>query len=380
MKVELITIGNEVLSGHTVNTNATVIAQELFKEGYKLSRETTIVDEELEISQAILAALDRSDFVITTGGLGPTLDDISGSVAEKTLKSSPELLKNNLGSAPGLIFRQGQHALAMLPGVPHEMKAMLVDSVIPVMKKSAKLEKRPFRQVLSFTTLYETAVDPLLRDFKEKYPELEFGIYPSLGLLQVHLYVYADSQENADRLIDPAAQILKDKFAANYYESETGNIGQSIQSLFTQKGWTLSAAESCTGGSIASYLTQISGASAYFLGSVVSYSNEAKESILGVSPQTIEKFGAVSKETVTEMVLGASKVFKSDFSIAVTGIAGPTGGTEEKPVGTVWFAIHRKGNEPLVWKIQRKGNREMIITGSKNILLGKLYHYAKNEI
>ena len=380
MKIELITIGNEVLSGHTINTNANVIAKELLKEGFKLSRETTITDDASEISQTLLEALDRSDFVITTGGLGPTLDDISGTVAEKTLGSAPELLPNHLGSAPGLLFFRGKSLLTMLPGVPYEMKAILLDSVIPLIKKNSKDEKKPFRQVLSFTSLYENSVDPLLRELKEKNSELEFGIYPSLGLLQVHLYAYADNYENAKKIIRPAEEASKNRFGDNFYESEEGNIGEAIKFLFTKKGWTLSTAESCTGGSIAASLTQIPGASGYFLGSVVSYSNEAKENILGVSKDTIEKYGAVSQETVREMVLGASQAFKSEFSIAVTGIAGPSGGTPEKPVGTVWFAMHRQGREPIIWNTQRKANREMIITGSKNILLGKLYHYAKNEI
>lgn len=379
MNIEIMTIGNEVLSGHTINTNAAFIAQELFKEGYKLSRETTILDDENEISHEIHAALERSEVVIATGGLGPTLDDISGQVAEKTLKAAPELIPNHLGTAPGLMFYQGSRILVMLPGVPHEMKPMLLDSVIPHIKKKYPLKERPFRQILSFTRLFESAVDPILRELKEKYPELEFGIYPALGLLQVHIYAFADDEEKANQMTQPAVEKLKEQFRANIYESESGSIQEAIHSLFIKKGWTLSAAESCTGGSVASHLTQISGASKYFLGSVVSYANEAKINILGVSPKTIEQHGAVSQEVAIEMVLGASRIFNSEYSIAVTGVAGPTGGTEKKPVGTVWFAIHRRGKEPQAWKVQGRGTRGMIITFSMNEILGKLYHYAKNE-
>lgn len=380
MKIELVTIGNEVLSGHTVNTNATFIAQELFKEGYKLSKETTIRDDEQEISQEIGRALDRSDFVITTGGLGPTIDDISRQVVEKSLKSAPELLPNHLGSAPGLLFHRGDHAVAMLPGVPHEMKAMLIESVIPYIKKQYPLEKKPYRKILCFTGLFEITVDPILRELKEKYPELEFGIYPSLGLLQVHIYAFSVDEKSGALLIKPALERLQKEFSASVYESDSGSIEDALQTLFIKKGWTLAAAESCTGGSVASHLTQVPGASEYFLGSAVTYANEAKIAVLGVSPKTLEQFGAVSQEVVVEMALGASRVFKSDFSIAVTGIAGPSGGSESKPVGTVWFAIHRKGKDPISWKIERGGTRAMIITRSKNQILSKLYHYAKNEV
>jgi nicotinamide-nucleotide amidase len=377
MNIELITIGNEVLSGHTINSNAAFIGRELFQEGYRLFRESTILDDENEISEQLLASLERSDVVITTGGLGPTLDDISGHVAEKTLKSTPELIPNHLGSAPGLMFHQGSHILVMLPGVPHEMKKMFLDSVLPYIKKNYPLKIRPYRQILSLTRLFELTVDPILRELKEKYPALEFGIYPALGLLQIHIYAFVDNEEKAQEMIQPALQVLKERFAANVYEG--GSIQEAIHSLFIEKGWTLSGAESVTGGSIAAHLTQLSGASKYFLGSVVSYSNESKINILGVSPKTIEQHGAVSEEVATEMVLGANRIYNSEFSFAVTGVAGPTGGTEEKPIGTVWFAVHRLGKEPKAWKVQGRGNREMIITFSMNEILGKLYHYAKNE-
>ncbi len=380
MKIELVTIGNEVLNGYTLNTNAQFIAQNLFQEGYKLLRETNVSDEPDELYQALDESLTRSNFVITTGGLGPTLDDISEEIAEKLVKAKPSLIVNKLGSAPGLIFQKDGHSLIMLPGVPNEMRPMLFDSVIPLIKKLFPLKKRPFRRVLCFTRLPEIKVDPLLREFKERYPSLEFGIYPSLGLLQVHLYAIAEEEKIAQELIKPAYEMLKTQFADHFFESSSGTIEGALHRLFIQKGWTLGIAESCTGGSIASRLTQLSGASQYFVGSIVSYSNESKIASLGVSKASIEQYGAVSQEVVQEMVLGASKVFNSDFNIAVTGVAGPSGGTDEKPVGTVWLAIYRKGKEPITWSIKARGHRGMVISWSVNEILGKLYHYAKNEI
>lgn len=408
MKIELIVIGNEVLSGFTVNTNAAFIGQQLLKHGYSVDRQTTIPDDEAVMHAAFEEALARSDVVITTGGLGPTVDDVTRKAAAKlfdspfhldkkvekdlierfgkkldslkdqsTVPAKAEIFLNTVGTAPGFAFRKEKKALLMVPGVPDEMHPMFTDSVLPWMEKYFTLKERAYRKVLNLFELPELAVDPFLRELQKKYPRVEFGIYPSIGLLTVHVKTRAANAKEAMDILEPPYRELEVRFATNCYASETGKIEESVHHLFRENGWTLSVAESCTGGSVAARLTQIPGASAYFLGSIVAYANAVKTSVLHVPEALIQEKGAVSQEVVEAMVLGALQVTRSDFALAVTGIAGPEGGTETKPVGMVWCAVCRRGEKPHAWKLQGRGSRERIIVRSVNSLLAHLLIYIK---
>lgn len=403
MQIELITIGSEVLDGFTLNTNAAFIGQELLKAGYRLSRQIVLSDDPVILKEAIQLSKERSDLVITTGGLGPTCDDLTRQtvaelfhsdfsfhqeVSEKliqrlgkdfpTLKDQATLptkampLHNLLGTAPGLIFDE-DGVVILLPGVPHEMQALFMEQVIPYLHKRFGTGECWAVKRLHLMQLFEAEVDPLLREMQDKYPQVTFGIYPSLGLLDVQLM----AREEKD-LTAPLEE-LESKFGRYVFDSPSGTIEEAVHLKMIEKGRTLALAESCTGGAIAARLTALPGSSAYFLGGMVTYANEMKTNLLGVSKKIIQEYGAVSREVVIAMWQGALQKSGSDYAIAVSGIAGPDGGTAEKPVGTVWCAVGRKGQEPHVWKLRRGGSREVIIRRATNLLLSELYLRITNE-
>lgn len=410
MRLELIVIGNEVLAGQTVNTNLATIGKFLGEEGYALSRETVLTDDHQSLLQGFTHALERSDLVIATGGLGPTLDDITRKAAaeiydssfhydetvadalierfghrfptikdQATVPSKAKVLHNPVGTAPGLIFEGDKGVLILLPGVPSEMRPLFSEQVIPYLCKKFPLKEKVFRKGLHIFELPEHAVDNVLRVLQEKYPRVDFGIYPCLGIVSVTLSVFASDEKDAEKQLHPPFIELEREFATNCFESETGFVEEAIQHLFIEKEWTLSCAESCTGGALSASITQHPGSSEYFLGSVISYANSIKTDILGVPALLIEEKGAVSEEVVLKMAEGALKLTGSDFSLAVSGIAGPSGGTEEKPVGTVWCAIAHRDAPPKVWKVKKfLAPRHMIITRSVNALLSNLLIYSKS--
>lgn len=402
MKIEVLSIGNEILSGIIINSNAAYISQILFQEGFSVSRHTVLPDDPHILRQGIEDALSRTDLLLTTGGLGPTCDDITRKVVadifqsdfhydaeiaadltrrygnfptipdQATVPSKATILKNKLGTAPGLVFKAEKSTLIMMPGVPPEMKEMLNDEVLPYIKRTFQLKKRPYFKRLNFFGLPEAAIDPLLRKLKEQYPLVDFGIYPSLGIVNVQITTISTDETSAMNQLDSCYHAIANEFAANLFLSSTGRIEEAVHDRFIKNKWTLSIAESCTGGSLAAHLIQLPGASQYFLGSIVAYSNELKTEFLDVSENLIMEKGAVSKEVVAEMLQGLFKRTKCDFGIAVTGIAGPTGGTPEKPIGTVWGAVGHRGDDPHVWKLHVRGPREMIIEWSVNALLANL--------
>lgn len=409
MKIEIIAIGNEVVTGFTSNTNAAYISQALFREGIQVSRHSTLPDESTTLRQGLLEALQRSDVVIATGGLGPTCDDLTREIAaeifnsdfyfdegianslrqrygesfptiqdQATIPTKAHPLPNSAGTAPGLVFRQENRILILLPGVPPEMQTMFSEQVLPYIKEAFAGKKRVFLKQLHFFQLPrgEASIDPLLRKLKEEHPDVYFGIYPSQGTVQVHLNVEANNEKEAERyLVKPYEAILK-QFGNYAFESSTGKLENAVHEWFIKENFSLSIAESCTGGSLSSKLTRIPGASKYFLGSVVAYSNELKTNLLGVSPVVLEKHGAVSRETVFGLLQGVLEKTGSDFAVAVTGIAGPSGGTPDKPVGTIWGAVGHKNAEPHIWSFFLRGNRDMIIDRAVNTLYMELLKYC----
>lgn len=404
MEIEIIAIGNEVLSGSVVNTNASFISQSLSSEGFVINRHTVVPDDETVLKESLKEALTRSQIVITTGGLGPTCDDISRHVAaelfnsplhydeelaedlkkrygaylttitnQATVPSKARLLKNPAGTAPGFVF-QGEHAtLIMLPGVPPEMRLMLREQVIPFLRTHYASLFRWYSRKLNMFGVPESSVDPILRQIQFEYPNIRCGIYPGQGVLGVTLSVMAKDEDSALQQLEKPILMISNHFPDKLFDSPTGKLAPLVHQLFIDNGMTLSAAESCTGGCFSAHLTNLPGASQYFLGSVVAYSNELKTEFLGVSKALIAEKGAVSKEVVQEMCLGIQKRTGSDYSVAISGIAGPTGGSSEKPVGTLWCAVGKKGHEPKVWLFQGRGSREMVIERGVNALLFELY-------
>lgn len=404
MHIEVVAIGSELLVGSTINTNAADIGRALFQAGYRVDRQSTLPDEAAALKAGLEECLQRSRLVICTGGLGPTCDDITRQTAaalfnspfrfdaaiaaelkkrygnalisledQATVPVKAAILPNAVGTAPGLVFESPTATLVLMPGIPREMRVMLHEQLIPHLKTHFAPPVPKACRAAHFFSLSESAVDPLIRQLHERFPAVDFGIYPSYGIMSIYATVDQDKSTQLQALEELSAH-----FAAHHFESPTGKVEEAVWQLFTQKGWTLSTAESCTGGGIAARLTQVPGASAYFLGGIVSYDNALKKKLLNVPESQLTAHGAVSEEVVSAMAQGAIAATGSDVAIAVSGVAGPSGGTAEKPVGTVWLAIAKKGQPPHAWKLQARGNRGMIIEWSINTALGKLLHYCSS--
>lgn len=365
MSIEIVAIGNEVLKGLIVNGNGAYLSRRCVEEGWEVSRQTTLSDDTEAMAKGLLEALKRARVVITTGGLGPTLDDNTEACARGLFTKGPKQIPNHVGTAPGLVFEERQKLLILLPGVPQEMEAMFED-VIPLLKNSLVSEKRHVEK-LHFFMLREDDVDPLLR--KLACESLEIGIYPSFGQLSIVI------QGSSKAAVKAAAQQIGKAFAKS--RMPEAKIEETIHLWMQKHRKTLAFAESCTGGFMAAQITAMAGASDYFLGSLVTYSNQMKQSLLNVKVATLKKHGAVSKETVGEMWIGLMEKTGADFGIAVSGIAGPTGGTLKKPVGTVWFAIGKKGKKPLIDVVQFKGPRQTVILRTTKRLFGLLWKFIQ---
>ena len=386
--IELVAIGDEVLHGYTVNANASFIAKTLLEHGFVSVRHTVVGDDEKAVSQVLQEALARSSIVITTGGLGPTCDDWTRKIVadlfrvalvepeglrEKLIsrfgKNFPtledqvlqvkgaHLFENRLGTASGFTLNN----VICLPGVPQEMKAMLVEEVIPYLKATLPLVKRLFVEPIHFHTLKEPEVDAVLRLMQQKVPEVTYGIYPGYSTLTVHLCAYAANEEEKKRLFQPAKKLLLEQFGAFVYISNQGKLTEAVHTRLLEKGLTLSLAESCTGGALSASFVQYPDASQYLQGSIVSYSNKSKQELLGVDPELFKTVGAVSTEVTEMMALAAKKKFSTDIAIAVSGILGPGGATATKPVGTVSATIVCANQQVHSWTMHFVGNRSSIL-------------------
>ncbi len=356
MDVEIVSIGGEVLSGMTLNSNALFLSRALTDRGFSVRRHTVVADNIPEIRAALEEALGRSSWVIATGGLGPTIDDVTREAASSCFKEKPAELKNGLGTAPGAFGSR----LILLPGVPREMEAMFLTEALPLLERSAK-GKRLLTRHATLCLLRELEVDPFLRTLKT--PDVEIGIYPSYGSLQVTF--------KSERPVDPEIEKLKKQFPT-FFVGE-GTVAEALHREMISRNKTLCLAESCTGGAIAARLVSIPDASLYFAGSIVSYSNQWKERFLKVRHDTISRHGAVSCETVQEMVEGLFEETDCDYAIAVSGTFGPKGGSAQKPVGTVFIAVAKR-KEPIdIGRLSAPKDRAAAIEFTVQTALGALW-------
>lgn len=403
LKIEIITIGKELLDGRIVNRNAAFISAHLFKLGYEVERHTAFSDDLQILKKGLQEAYERSDLVIITGGLGPTLDDLTRIVVaevfhcklsvnalvvanlqkrfgkelntledQATIPEKAQPLLNSVGTAPGLLFLIDDKMMVCLPGVPAEMQPMFVNTFLPILQE----RHPPFhKHVICLYACFfpESQVDPMLRELQTQLPELEIGIYPSYSNLTIIL-----SSENKASL-EYAEKLLKTQLDSFLYTAATGKIEEAIHNWFIQEKKTLVLAESCTGGTMASLLTAIKGASEFFLGSFVTYSSELKQLILNVPKEILETKGSVSAECVLAMLDGALKKSQADVGLAISGIAGPTSDSSHEKIGTMWAAIQQKGNSPYVFRLQISGDRQTIILKTAYSLFGILWRkLAKN--
>lgn len=397
LSLEIIAIGKELLDGRTLNRNTAFISAHLCKNGYAVDRQTTFPDNLQVLKEGLKEAHERSDLLIITGGLGPTLDDLTRmALAEvftcklamnvlvaadlkkrfgkelDTLQDQamiPEKahpLLNSVGTAPGLLFFINDKIVVCLPGASEEMKPMFLNGFLPILKERCL----PLHQhvVCLYACFFkESQIDPLLRELQNQLPDLEIGIYPSYS--NVTLVLSSKNQTS----LEYAEKLLKIRLDSFLYTAPTGKIEEALYNWFKQEKKTLVLAESCTGGTMASLLTSINGASEFFLGSFVTYSSDLKQRILDVPQEVLEAKGAVSAECVLAMLDGALKKSRADVGLAVTGIAGPTSDGSNQKIGTIWAALQEKGSAPYVFKLQMTGDRQSIILKTAYSLFGILW-------
>ena len=374
MLAEIITIGDEILIGQVIDTNSAFLADELNKIGFRVGQITSIRDDRDCIINALNEASQRARLVVITGGLGPTSDDITKqtlteyfsaklvlntavlehikslltargvevndhNVRQAELPDHCRLLHNASGTAQGMWFEKNNTVFISLPGVPYEMKAIMTDYAIPMIRETFRLPPIQHYTILTHG-LAESAMAAKIASWEQHLPPpVKLAYLPSPGILRLRLSVFNPVDNDGNALLTKEISKLESLIQEYIFGYNDDTIEAVTGNLLRQKKRHLSVAESCTGGKIASMITGVPGCSDYFLGSVTTYSNESKCSLLGVDPESIRIHGAVSQAVVEEMAHGVRKRFSAEISIAVTGIAGPAGGTSEKPVGTTWIAV-----------------------------------------
>ncbi|RYZ19536.1 MAG: CinA family nicotinamide mononucleotide deamidase-related protein [Chitinophagaceae bacterium] len=406
ISASIITIGDELLIGQTIDTNSAFIGQELNKAGIWLKRRIAIGDVREEILNALSEQSRDNDILIITGGLGPTADDITkpalrdyfgagirtdaGALqnvhdifsrfgrtpSEVNLKQADvpdlcEVLPNKRGTAPGMWFDKDGVIYVSLPGVPHEMKGLITDSVLPKLKERFTLPAIMHRTALT-AGKGESDLAAHIADFEAALPAwIKLAYLPSYGLVRLRLTARGDDAEAVERAIGERFADLKTRVAEWLVADEDISLTDALHRLLKERGKTVGTTESCTGGYIARLLTEPAGASQLFNGSIVAYANEIKEHVLGVPAEILRRHGAVSEETVRAMVAGGLRVLGTDYIIATSGIMGPTGGTPEKPVGTIWIAVgSRELTETLLlhYRFDRARNMELTANTALNFL------------
>jgi nicotinamide-nucleotide amidase len=385
MEVEIITIGDEILIGQIVDTNSAFIGQALNMNGLSVKQISSVSDDRFHILKALDEAKSRADIIIITGGLGPTKDDITKKTLCEYFKTTMrfdenayedvvtifasygkevtalnrlqaevpaicEVLRNKNGTAPGMWFNAAGKIFISLPGVPYEMKALLNNEVIPKIKTLFKLPSIIHKTVLT-QGIGESTLSEMISDWEDSLAahNIKLAYLPSPGMVRLRLSTKGENEKELNTIVDKKIEELKtliSEFIYGYeiYGEEKKSLEQIVGELLKGKKKTISTAESCTGGYISHLLTKVPGSSAYYIGSVISYAYEIKENELNVPHEMIVKHGAVSQPVVEQMAKAIREKYKTDYAVAASGIAGPDGGTEEKPVGTVWIAIAYAGN------------------------------------
>lgn len=399
INASIITIGDELLIGQTVDTNSAFIGQELNKIGIWVRRRVAVGDVWNDIWKALDEESRESKLIIITGGLGPTADDITkpllaeyfggklvvdekvlahvkylfekvyrrpGPILERNLKQAevPDVaavLHNAWGSAPGMLFKKKDTVFISLPGVPHEMKGLMTDEVIPYLLKNMGVQAIVHRTAFTFGQ-GESMIAEKLIDFEARLPlHIKLAYLPGYGMVKLRLTSRGEHKEAVEQELLPYFEELKGLVKEFLVADEDQPLEVVVGKLLLARKQTMATAESCTGGYIAHLITSIPGSSDYYKGSIVSYANQVKQDLLGVQQRTLTQHGAVSEETVKEMVQGALQQLKADYAVATSGIMGPGGGTEQKPVGTVWIAVGNK-DKVATLKLNLRFDRQRNIT------------------
>ena len=369
---EILCIGTELLIGDIVNTNATYISKKLSEQGFDVLYHSVCGDNAERLEKSLKHAFSRSDLVVTTGGLGPTYDDITMEKCSKVLglecemneqvvqsiedyfkRTARKMTENNLkqaflpkdayvfmnnyGTAPGICVEKDGKILVMMPGPPREMKPMMEQQVLPYLKKYSK--KVLVSSNVNIFGMGESSVETLLKDLMTTSKNPTLAPYVNDGEVRVRVTASAENENEAKKLVKEYVEKVKTIVGEFVYDVDSPSMENTLVRILKEKKLTLSTAESCTGGLLSAALTNVSGSSEVFGFGVCSYANEAKIKLLGVKSETLGKYGAVSEQTAMEMANGVKKLSGSDIAVSLTGIAGPTGGTEQKPVGLVYLGV-----------------------------------------
>jgi nicotinamide-nucleotide amidase len=393
LKSEIIAIGSELLTPFRTDTNSLWLTQRLNSVGIEVKLKTVVGDDESRLEEAIRDALRRSDAIVSTGGLGPTEDDITRKVfarvtarqlildydvlgeirnkfASRGFQMTPNnerqalvprgatVLPNPNGTAPGLKLMQDGKLIVLLPGPPREMKPMFDDYVMPDLEKMSRGVRLSTR-TLKVTGLGESALDDLIAPIYKEYSNPSTTILFTDSDLEIHLTAQAETAGRAEELVDELADKLSDKLGANLYSADGESIEEVVGQRLTLKGYTIETAESCTGGLIAERITRVPGSSQYFLGSIISYSEDIKVDLLGVNRDLIDSRGVVSGDVAEAMARNVKEKIGSTIGLSVTGVAGPGGATEGNPVGTVYIGMADDVGS---------SNRRMILPGDRHLI------------
>lgn len=404
MRAEIITVGTEILLGDIVNTNSQYLAKELASIGLDVYYQGTVGDNEPRLYQAFKESLDRSDIVITTGGLGPTGDDITKEVAAKYFNQELVLhneswqkieeffkrmniiptennkkqaffpkdsivLKNNNGTAPGCILKKDNKMIIVLPGPPREMTLMFEESVKPYLLSLT--DNTLVSKTLRMFGIGESSLEEEIIDIINEQSNPTVAPYAKEMEVTLRITAKAKSSDEANKLINPVVEKIKSRVGNYIYGEDESTLEETLAKILVEKDLTISVAESCTGGMVSSALIDYPGISSVFMEGCVTYSNEAKMMRLGVNKETLEKYGAVSEQTAKEMAEGIARGFNTNIGLATTGIAGPGGGTDEKPVGLVYMGIYINGST-IVKKYNFNGSRSRIRQRATRTILNDL--------
>ena len=410
--LEIVTIGTELLLGHTIDTNSAFIASHLADAGIDVYQKHSVGDNPARLEAMLRGALERADGVVTTGGLGPTVDDLTKEAVAAATGTRLELhepslqaiqarfaamgrtmsennrrqamlptpgvvLENPHGTAPGFIaLREDGKFVAGMPGVPREMHAMLDEKLLPWLT-----ERFGVRQTITTRTIHtigipESELDRRIEDLFRKLENPKIAVLAHGGRCDVKIMAKAETPDAARALIAPVEAQVRERIGYGIFGVDDDTIESAIVDVFKRRRQTLATAESCTGGAVADRIVRVPGASAVFRGGIVAYSDDVKRELLDVPLKTLREHGSVSEETVIAMARGARRRLGADMAIATTGIAGPAGGTEEKPVGLVWFALVADG-EPRTYRANFPGERSDIRARATMAALSAIWRFLE---
>jgi nicotinamide-nucleotide amidase len=395
IKAEIITIGDEILYGQITDTNTQWISAELDKIGIRTVRKSSVGDTEEAILEIFEEATKRADLVIVTGGLGPTKDDITKktfckyfnaelkihqealadlteffkkrgrevtgiNLGQAELPTNATFIKNTMGTAPGMWFEQNGVVYISMPGVPFEMKGMMTLTILPKLQEHFKTPVI-FHKVIRTIGIGESFLAEMIESWEDTLPDnIKLAYLPSMGNVKLRLTGFGDDLATIESAVEEQFIKVLPTIQEFVYGFGNDEIEEVVGRLLSAKKQTVSVAESCTGGYLAHQFTKVSGSSAYFVGGIIAYDNSVKINQLGVKTETLDTFGAVSEETVIEMSQNVRKLLGTTYGLATSGVAGPNGGTPEKPVGTVWIAIATE-TETITRKLTLGGFREQNI-------------------